>query len=85
MFVSISGISLCVLVLILYMKREILNMNDVSQSVPYYQGLSQDFQNASKTAIPKFLHSDLATQLLQILIPTTFNSLLCQNEQIYNY
>ena len=33
----------------------------------------------SKTAIPKFLPCpDLASQLLQILILTTFNSLLCQ-------
>ena len=34
----------------------------------------------SKTAIPKFLPV-LATNLLQILIPTTFNSLLCQKRQ----
>ena len=48
--------------------------------VGWGQGLSQDF----KRACPEqqiSAHPDLATELVQILIPTTFNNLLCQKEQ----
>ena len=46
------------------------------------QGLSQDFKMPVLNSNSKMsAHTDLPTNLLQILIPTTFNSLLCRKRQ----
>ena len=58
----------------------------VLQSGRSTQGLSQDFKNACpKQQYQNFARPDLATNLLQILIPATFNSLVCKKGNLHSY
>ena len=59
-----------------------LPWNYLGKTTTWKQGLSQDFINACpKQQFQNFARPDLATYLLQILIPATSNSLVCQKWQ----
>ena len=66
--------------------REMRTFTSSAEGNGFKQGLSQDFKNVCpKQQFQDFAHPgpDLATDLLQILMPTEFNSLLCQKKAIY--